>query len=146
MRNILFRLSMSLFVVGTIALFSSCQDQVEQVAGTYSYKISGSVIVSEDTVSLVDEMGAMELIRKDSTSAVVTFNALNGPAYTAEAEIHGNQIRLQAYQRRMTIRAKEYTITGSGNGTIYSNTIIIALQYRADDVSTNQLTLLCKKD
>lgn len=139
----------------TGVFLAACQDQVQQVAGTYSYKISGSAIVTstnllgeteQDTITLADETGAMELIALDSITAMVTFNALNGPAYTTQAEIHGKSLTLQPYERIVTIRTKDYPISASGEGTFYDNTLIITLDYTSDVVEANQLTMLCKKN
>lgn len=133
----------------------SCQDAVQQVAGTYSYKISGSVIITStnllgeeenDTVTLSEEMGTMELIPLDSITAMMTFNALNGPVYVTQAEIHDKDLTLQSYERDIMIRAKDYHITASGDGEFYDNTLIITLQYECDGVEDNQLIMLCKKN
>ena len=78
----------SLFIILAV-LLSSCQDQVQQVTGTYSYKISGSAEVSTDSVVLSNEQGAMDLIRIDTTAALLTFNELRGATYVANATIHG---------------------------------------------------------
>ncbi|MBO4689975.1 MAG: hypothetical protein J5621_03790 [Paludibacteraceae bacterium] len=146
-------------LIGLLALagvvMTACQDQVKQVAGTYSYKISGSAIVTgtnllgeeeKDTVTLSDEMGAMELIRLDSTTAIVTFNAMNGPAYTTQAEIHGQSLTLAEYERDITIRTQDHHISASGEGTFYENTLIISLNYYSDEVKAENLTMLCKKN
>ena len=134
---------------------TACQDQVQQVAGSYSYKISGSAIITKtnllgqeekDTVTLSDEMGTMELIRLDSATAMATFNALNGPAYTTQAEIHGKSLTLVEFERDITIRTADYHIAVSGEGTFYENTLIMSLDYGSDNLSAENLTMLCKKN
>ena len=127
-------------------VLTACQDAVQQVAGTYSYKISGRATVDGDEVKLSDEVGAMELIRIDSTTAMVTFNALSGPAYTTQAEIHADQITLNTYERDLTVNLTDYHLSASGSGTIYDQTILITLQYKGDKFSADQLTMLCKKN
>ena len=137
-----------------VVFFTACQDQVQQVAGTYSYKISGTAIVnsssvlgnSSDTVTLSDEIGSMELIPLDSTTAMVTFNALNGPAYTTQAEIHGKELSLKQYERELLVQTKSHHIQASGEGTFYDNTLIISLHYVGEGVRADQLTMLCKKN
>lgn len=124
----------------------ACQDQVQQIAGTYSYKISGTAIVDGDERTLTDEMGALDIIHVDSTTAMLTFNALNGPAYVTEAEIHGQNIELKEYERVVTVQTTDYHVTASGQGTVYDQTILIHLSYEGTDFQADELTLLCKKN
>ena len=134
-----------LFGLLTFAL-TACQDQVQQVAGTYSYKISGKAVVGNDTVVLSDEQGAMDLIRQDSTAAMITFNALRGPVYVANATIHSKTIELAPYKRDLTIGAQTYSITASGTGTIYDKTLVLNLSYKGAEVSSDEILLVCKKN
>ena len=136
----------SMLCLGFGVLFTGCKDQVQQVAGTYSYKISGVATVDGDERSLPDETGAMDIVRMNADSALVTFNALSGPAYTTEALIKDKKIELYSYQRVLTVGAKSYTINASGAGDIYDETIVITLRYSGTDISANSLTLLCKKN
>lgn len=128
--------------------FVSCQDQVGQLSGTYSYKISGSVVIDGDTSVLSDETGAMQLLRVNSDSALLTFNALLGPVYTTSARINGKQIKVLPYERNLTHRLMDYTITGSGDGTVYDETIVFSLQYSdtTADLKAEKLTMVCKKN
>lgn len=126
----------------------SCQDQVQQVSGAYSYKISGSVIVDEDTVVLSDEIGALDIIHVNQDRALLTFNSLLGPVYATQAQIKGKQIFLTPYKRNLTVQSKDYAVTVTGNGTIYDKTILFSLDY-ADEVNkltTDTLIMLCKKN
>lgn len=136
---------MVLFGLLTFAL-TACQDQVQQVAGTYSYKISGRVELVNDSVVLSDEQGAMELVRKDTTSAMVTFNALRGPVYVTNASIHGKTIELEPYKRTLSIGSRTYPITASGKGEIYENMLVLTLSYQSDDISSDEILLVCKKN
>ncbi|MBQ7631783.1 MAG: hypothetical protein IJS82_03370 [Paludibacteraceae bacterium] len=135
----------SLFIILAV-LLSSCQDQVQQVTGTYSYKISGSAEVSTDSVVLSNEQGAMDLIRIDTTAALLTFNELRGATYVANATIHGKTIELSPYKRNLTIGSRTYPITASGTGTIYENTLVLTLSYKGEDVSADEILLVCKKN
>lgn len=137
---------LTVFAVLMAFVLTSCQDAVKQVAGTYSYKISGQATIDGDQVRLTDEVGALELIPIDSITALVTFNALSGPVYTTQAEIHADQITLSTYERDLTVNLTDYHLTASGSGTIYDQTILINLQYEGEDFSADQLTLLCKKN
>lgn len=127
---------------------TGCQDPVEQLAGNYSYKISGSVIIKGDTTVLSDEMGAMSLVHLSADSALLTFNSLAGPAYTTTAKIDSSHIAVMPYERNLHHRLIDYAITASGEGTVYGQTLVITLQY-ADtvaDLKADKLTLLCKKN
>jgi len=129
-------------------LMTGCQDSVEQVAGAYSYKISGSVIIDEDTIVLSNETGAMEILRVSADSAMVTFNALLGPAYATPAKINGKQMRLLPFKRSLNVRVKDYEVTAKAEGTVYDGTILLNLQYEnaAEKLKADSLVLLCKKD
>lgn len=128
--------------------FMSCQDQVEQVTGNYSYKISGSALIDSDTVLLADEMGAMQLIRLNQDSALLTFNALLGSVYTAQANIDGKTIEILPYETTVTHLTHTYWITAQGKGDIYDNTIIVTLRYADKDghLKADKMTMVCKKD
>lgn len=134
-----------IILVSTLALVS-CEDQVSRVSGTYAYKISGNVTVDEKERSLPVEEGAMEVIRLSADSALLTFNVLRGGVYTTYAEIANQEIVLAPYTRSLTIGVKEYTVTVSGEGTIYDGTIVVDLNYDSAEVFGEGLTLLCKKN
>lgn len=143
------RLSVFVSVLCLCALaFVACQDQVQQITGTYSYKISGSVIIDEDTVVLTDEIGAMEIVHINQDSALVTFNSLVGPAYATQAQIDNKQIVLAPYRRNLSIKTRDYAVTATGYGTVYDKTILFSLNY-ADTINkltTDSIIMLCKKN
>ncbi|MBR1877702.1 MAG: hypothetical protein IJ814_01725 [Paludibacteraceae bacterium] len=124
----------------------ACRNQVEQAAGTYSYKISGRVTVLGVEQALTDEIGTMEILPNTTNSAVVTFNALRGPAYYTTAKINGKQIVLNPFEREVTQSAVEYGVTVSGDGTVYDQTILITLRYSGTSLNADSLLLLCKKN
>lgn len=126
----------------------SCQDQVQQIAGNYSYKISGSVVIAEDTFVLANETGALEVLRVNADSAVVTFNALLGQAYATQAVIAGKQMELLPYKRTITVRARDYEVTAQAKGDIYDGTLLLNLQYEnaERELKADSLILLCKKN
>ena len=132
----------------SVMALTSCHDQVDQVSGSYSYKISGKAVIDGDTVVLSDETGAMEIVRLSADSTLLTFNALLGPAYTAKAKIEGKDIRIMPYERTVNHQLKDYFVTAQGSGTFYDKTIVVTLQY-ADttaDLKADKLTMLCKKN
>ena len=60
-----------LVIVVALTALVSCKDQVEQLSGSYSYKISGTAIFGNDTTSLSEEIGALELIHLSADSALL---------------------------------------------------------------------------
>lgn len=135
----------SLIILFALMALASCKDQVAQVSGSYSYKISGTTSIANGTVALPDEIGALDIIRLDSVSALLTFNALSGPAYTTTATIEGKEITLEEYERTVTYSALTVPVTASGEGTIYDGTIVIDLHYASNNLDAD-LVLLCKKN
>lgn len=130
------------------ACLVSCQDAVQQVAGNYSYKISGSVIIDEDTIVLANETGALEVLRVTADSAVVTFNALLGPAYATQAVLEGKKMTLLPYKRSINVLAEDYMVSAKAEGTIYDETLLFNLQYENEEraLKADSLVLLCKKN
>lgn len=123
-----------------------CQDAVQQISGTYSYKISGRATVDGTERVLTDEIGAMDIVHLTADSALLTFNGLADAAYYTKAVISGKTITLLPYQRDISIGVGNHHVTAQGTGTIYDGTIIFQLQYKSSNVTANDLTLLCKKN
>ena len=117
-----------------------CKDQVEQLSGSYSYKISGMAVYGNDTVSLSEEIGALDLIHLSADSALLTFNALRGPAYATKAKLEGKSITLMPYKRNISRLTRNYTVTASGQGEVYDGTILVTLSYVGDTVRVDSLT------
>ena len=136
----------ALVIVLAVLALVGCKDQMSQLSGTYSYKISGVATAEGKEQLLTDEQGAMEIIRLNADSALLTFNALAGAAYTTSATIAEKQITLLPYQRSILIGTTDYPVTASGAGTIYDGTIVIKLEYHGADLDADDLTLLCKKN
>ncbi len=135
-----------LVILLALTALMSCKDQVEQLSGSYSYKISGTAVFGNDTVSISEEIGALELIRLSADSALLTFNALRGPAYATKAKVEGKSIELMPYERTISHLTRDYTVTASGQGDLYDGTMLVRLRYTGDDVKADSLTLLCKKN
>lgn len=140
----IFIISVLCVVVGLLCV--GCQDQVQQVSGSYAYKISGKAMVDTVEHVLTNETGAMEIVHKDSETALLTFNALGGAAYTTDATIADKHITLNPYERVIRVGLKEYTVTASGAGDIYDRTIVITLQYESEALKADSITLLCKRN
>ncbi|MBQ6791047.1 MAG: hypothetical protein IJP76_06355 [Paludibacteraceae bacterium] len=135
-----------LVILLALTALMSCKDQVEQLSGSYSYKISGTAVFGNDTVSISEEIGALELIRLSADSALLTFNALRGPVYATKAKVEGKTIELVPYERNISRLSRDYTVTATGQGDLYDGTMLVRLRYTGDDVKADSLTLLCKKN
>lgn len=135
----------SIWLVVLLALVG-CQNPVQQIAGTYAYKISGQYTVDDTEYVLSDEMGAMDIICQTDSTVLLTFNALRGPAYSTFATIRSKQLTLQPYERDVNEAGTNYHVTASGQGTIYDGTILITLSYQSTSLTADSLIVLCKKN
>lgn len=135
----------SILLVALLTLVG-CQDQVQQIAGTYSYKISGRGTIAGINQTLDDEIGTMEIVYTNSRSALVTFNALRGHAYSTTAAVDGKQLSLDPFERDVKEGGLNYLVTASGEGTVYGNTLLILLKYEGNTLQADSLTLLCKRN
>lgn len=127
-------------------VLAGCSDAAKDISGNYSYKISGSAIINGDTVSLPHEMGAMEIVRLSTDSVLITFNAMEGPAYATNAGVSDSHIVLNELERDITHNGQRYVVTMSGEGECYERTLLFELAYHGKNVDAEKLTLLCKKN
>ena len=133
-----------LVILLALTALVSCKDPVEQLSGSYSYKISGTAIFGNDTTSLSEEIGAMNLIHLSEDSALLTFNALLGPVYATKAKLVGKSITLEPYKRNISHLTRNYSVTASGQGEVYDGkiqTILVTLSYVGDTVRADSLTV-----
>lgn len=124
----------------------SCKDQVQQISGSYSYKISGRANIEGNIRNLSDEIGTMDILHKTADSAVLTFNALQGPVYYTTAKIKGKQIELDTINRIVTYATGQHPVKVAGSGTIYSESIIFNLRYMGTTLNADSLVMVCKKN
>ena len=153
-----------------ILCLSSCESPLQTVVGEYSFKISGQVTKDGNQgIVLPDEIGAMEIIHLADSNYLLTFNTINGSAYTTQATKTGNQLDLQPFSRIVTLTyyTQESDILGGlieitetehfdtdiyGYGTIYDKTIEFKLQYSGEELTSskrikgNNITMLAKKN
>lgn len=114
------------FIVSfVLLLFVSCQEPIQQLVGSYSYKSSGKVMVDSTEINLSDEIGAMDLIRRSDSTLLITFNQLGGAVYMTDANVEENEIVLKPYERTLTIT---YPYVDSLN--ILADTITLDRQIR----------------
>lgn len=153
-----------------ILCLSSCESPLQTIVGEYSFKISGQVTKDGNQgIVLPNEIGAMEIIHLADSNYLLTFNTINGSAYTTQATKTGNQLDLQPFSRIVTLTyyTQESDILGGlieitetehfdtdiyGYGTIYDKTIEFKLQYSGEELTSskrikgNNITMLAKKN
>ncbi len=98
----------SILLTGIVALsFTACTDDIKPVVGTYSYKISGKATI-DDTISVAldDEIGALEILRKDDDKMLLTLNTMNGDVCAATGKIDGTDITLDPFTHQISVTYK----------------------------------------
>ena len=127
--------TLTLTLTLTLCLIS-CNNEIKNAAGDYSYKASGSVLI-DDTLSLnlEDEIGAMTLIQKSQDSLLLTFNVLNGNVYTATGSLCDQVLTLNPFSRSIKANILLYNIQVTGSGEVYEDNIILHLQYHGTSTS-----------
>lgn len=98
----------SILFTGIVALsFTACTDDIKPVLGTYSYKISGKATI-DDTISVAldDEMGALEILRKDDDKMLLTLNTMGSDVCAASGVIDGTDITLDPFTHQISVTYK----------------------------------------
>ncbi len=141
-----------------LCTFCACDNSVKDVLGDYSYKISGLATIDDTIpVTLVDEQGAMHIVRQKDQSVLLTMNILMGSVYTAEATVKGDSIFIEQCTRRLPLAYSysykpsadgsievERTATDifqvqvSGAGRVYDGTIHFTLHYQGASIQTER--------
>lgn len=158
------------FLTLAMVYLSACESTWQTIVGEYSFKVSGQVTKDATQVySLPNEIGAMEVIRLQDSTYLLTFNTINGEAYTTKATLSNNQLDLYPFSRIVTItyHSKESDIWGEiiditeteeyqtdvyGYGNIYGETIEFKMQYSGTElggnkqIKGNNITMLAKKN
>jgi len=149
---------------------SACTSPVESIVGEYSFKISGTV--TQDSwreVALTDEMGVMEIIHLKDNEFLLTFNTINGSAYTTQATLNGDILDINPFSRTVVIsyQTEDSDIFGGliehtnieyyqtevySSATMYGNTIEFKMQYSGKELAGtrkivgNNIIMLAKKN
>ena len=124
------------------ALVSCSKDSLDSYAGSYIYKISGSVKVTDlpdhsDTLTfqLNTESGRMEVL-KDGTGLVLTFNDIFGEASVLNAEVEDDAIFVSGGNKFVkagsTLHSCSGTVRVTGVGRKLSDTIVLTLDYNGE--------------
>ena len=148
----------------------SCESPLQTIVGEYSFKLSGQVTKDGTQVySLPNEIGAMEVIFLQDSTFLLTFNTINGEAYTTKARLSDNQLELDPFSRTVIItyqsqnsdiwgeiieftETEEYQTDVYGYGNVYGETIEFKMQFSGKELGGNKLikgnniTMLAKKN
>ena len=108
-------------VLVVMAVLAGCKNELQQVSGEYSYKISGNAIVDSTEVHLTNESGALHIIDKDEKELLLTFNMLAGDVYTTNAELSAKVLKINEFERVIMHNAKNYKIKVTGEGNVYDS-------------------------
>lgn len=134
------------FFLFLICILSSCQP-LNDVRGTYSYKISGVVKIDGEQVSLDDEQGALEMVVLNEEDLLLTFNQLGGGVYVAECSLgQANELTIHSYERVLSLLQDgeiiDIQVSAQGKGKLYDNTLIIDLEYSGKSLSKDPVHYL----
>lgn len=143
-RNLFF----SLILIGCCA----CSNDARLLSGDYSYKTSGSVVISTDTeeitYQLPDKIGQLNVVDLKATnkdSVLLVLNEMGGSLTTIYARISADSIELQPYTTTLTITTGKgtgtYDITVSGTGIRYDDLIMLHETYDGTLSDDNETTL-----
>jgi hypothetical protein len=158
------------FLTLAMVCLSACESTWQTIVGEYSFKVSGQVTKDATQVySLPNEIGAMEVIHLQNSTYLLTFNTINGEAYTTKAIFSNNQLELYPFSRTVTItyqsqnsdiwgeiieftETEEYQTDVYGYGNVYGETIEFKMQYSGTElggnkqIKGNNITMLAKKN
>ena len=131
-------------VLVVMAVLAGCKNELQQVSGEYSYKISGNAIVDSTEVHLTNESGALHIIDKDEKELLLTFNMLAGDVYTTNAELRAKVLKINEFERVIMHNAKNYKIKVTGEGNVYDNNIVLDMQYKGMSMDKDSIELESK--
>lgn len=143
-RNLFF----SLILIGCCA----CSNDARLLSGDYSYKTSGSVVISTDTEEIpyqlpdkIGQLNVVDLKATDKDSVLLVLNEMGGSLTTIYARISADSIELQPYTTTLTITTGKgtgtYDITVSGTGIRYDDLIMLNETYDGTLSDDNETTL-----
>lgn len=147
--------------VSVALIFTSCNREIKQFTGNYSYKLSGEVsIVDEDggvSYRLVHKNGQMNILEDKSQSnrLIITMNEMNGVCYTISATVKGDTIVFLPYEFSTNILISDsqnlfsddntpsivYAIHAFGGGQLNDDILMIDEQWEGHQ-SGNDAVLL----
>jgi len=151
-------------LIAIIALsFAACHNDVRKATGDYSYKQSGLVTFTDDSGEsisiLTSKQGQMNIMRDkngESGDIIVTFNEMNGGAYTCTGQIKGDSIFFDPHEfstrfssadsvQELMQLGKVYTVEGTGRGIIQDENIIMLESWTGHSEDNLQLQMKADK-
>lgn len=150
MKKIKFVLT-SAAIAASVFLAVSCDKSSQNLTGSYTYKISGSLTLASIpdggegepagpdgtsvTVALNPEQGQMHVVEESEGNFLVTFNDILGNVDVSPAKINGNELTLSGTQKK-TIQFREGVIsldggmvTYGGSGKLLDDMLILNMEY-----------------
>lgn len=125
-----------------IIICTSCHKiEVNNFAGTYSYKTTGNVDISTDNLSLnhslANEIGTMYILKNkssDTYDVTIIMNEVGGGVYTAYGDIDGNEIKIASYERPLDLKlipdiGREVMVSCQGKGVLKDGVLVIKQTY-----------------
>lgn len=126
-------------------LASSCDKSSQNLTGSYTYKISGTLTLGDDsgsgldgasvTVALNPEQGQMHVVEESDGNYLVTFNDLLGNVDVSPAKIDGNELTLAGTEMK-SIQFREGLlnldggmVTYGGSGKLLDDMLILNMEY-----------------
>ena len=142
------------YIFTALLLLTSCNSEIQQLTGTYSYKASGEASIENVSTSLDDEIGTLEVIpinKKDSFRLI--FNQVGGPVYTTVGLLYneGKKLDLKKFERSINASAINYSVQVTGDGDILDGIIMLKLNYFGQssagiDIKCDNVLMVAKKN
>lgn len=148
-------------LVSVTLIITSCNREIKQFTGNYSYKLSGEVSIVDDdgevSYRLVHKNGQMNILEDKSqpNRLIITMNEMNGGCYTIPATVKGDSIVFLPYEFSTNILISDspdlfsdddtpsivYAICASGGGQLNDDILMIDEQWSGHQ-SGNDAVLL----
>ena len=130
-----------LFVAACV--LASCQTELQQATGDYSYKTSGEAVSYSATdtlrLTLPNESGTLDIVSMHTEDSVLlTFNTFGGEVYSTHGLINGKDLIFNPFERTLHIGLLTYDITVSGTARRYDETVVFDLTYSGQSQSLDR--------
>lgn len=121
------------FILGLVLfcglMATSCKNELQQTAGEYSYKISGSALIDSVETHLLNETGSLRIIDQND-HLLLSFNMLGGDIYSTTAKMEKKELELAPFERIITHELRDFKVSVTGSGNVYDNNILLHLNYK----------------
>ncbi len=155
-----------ILLIAIALVFSSCNREVNQFLGDYSFKISGEVAITnaegEVTHRLMSKSGQMNILKEadgeDAHRVLITMNEMGGSGYTIHGTISDNRITFEPYTFSTNLITEENVslfgdntsslvcqISASGSGILNGNMLVIDEQWSGHQSGNADITIQAPK-